>query len=62
MFDHKEAIEELEGQRGHGEEIHGDDHLAMILQETEPAFGWIGLPRSHASQISGDGAFGDLKT
>jgi len=33
MLDHKETIEELEGQRGHGKEIKGDDHFAMIGEE-----------------------------
>ena len=61
MLDHEEAIEEAEGQRGHGQEVEGDDPLAMIGQEGEPAFGWIDAARPHASEVSGDRAFGDLE-
>src|ERR1700685_696160 len=34
MLYHEETIQELEGQRGHREEIHGHDHLALIGEET----------------------------
>src|ERR1700730_16855946 len=61
MLDHEEAIEEAEGQRGHGKEVECDDHLAMIGEEGEPAFGWIEAPRPHASEVSGYRAFGDLE-
>jgi len=60
MLDHKETIEELEGQRGHGKEIKGDDHFAMIGEEAEPAFGWIAAA-PNASKISGYRALGDLE-
>ena len=60
MLYYEETIQELEGQRGHREEIHGHDHLAMIGEESEPAFGWIAaVPR--ASQISGYRALRDLE-
>src|ERR1700704_6310106 len=58
MLDHKETIEELEGQRRHGKEIKGDDHFAMIGEEGEPAFGWIAAA-PNASKISGYRALGD---
>src|SRR4051794_16080467 len=41
VFNHKEAIEQLEGQCGHGEEVNGDDCLAMIGEEGKPAFAGI---------------------
>ena len=57
MLDHKETIQELKTQRGHGKEIHGDDHFAMIGEEGEPASGGIAAaPRM--SQIPGHGAGG----
>ncbi|SRR6266567_9491300 len=60
MLDHKETIQELEINRGHRKEIHGDDHFAMVGQESEPAFRWIAAtPRM--SQISGHGALRDLE-
>ena len=60
MLYNEETIQELEGQRVHREEIHGHDHLAMIGEESEPAFGWIAaVPR--ASQISGYRALRDLE-
>ena len=61
MLDHKETIQELETQRGHSKEIHGDDHFAMIGEEGEPASGRIATaPRM--SQISGYGAFRDVES
>src|ERR1700731_3685705 len=58
MLDHKETIQELKTQRGHGKEIHGDDRFAMIGEESEPAFGGIAAaPR--LAQISGHGALRD---
>src|SRR5579862_815048 len=61
MLDHKETIQELKIQRGHGKEIHGDDCFAMIGEESEPAFGGVAAaPR--LSQISGHGAFRDLES
>ena len=60
MLDDEEAVQELEGQRGHGKEVEGDDHLAMVCEEGEPVFGWIAAS-PHASKMSGDSAFGDLE-
>src|SRR6266850_1631197 len=60
MLDYEEAIQELEGQRGHGKEIKGDDHFVMIGEEREPAFGWIAAA-AHASKISGYSALGDFE-
>jgi hypothetical protein len=37
MLDHEEAIEEAEGQRGHGKEVKGDDHLAITTARNAPS-------------------------
>ena len=39
MLGYEEAIQDLEGQRGHGKEVEGDDHFAMVCEEGKPAFG-----------------------
>jgi len=41
----KEAIQHAEGQRRHGEEIHGSNRFAVVGEERRPAFGWIRTPR-----------------
>ena len=38
MLDDEEAVQQLERHRGHGEEVEGNDHLAMILEEGQRAF------------------------
>src|ERR1700676_3366772 len=58
VFDDEEAREQLEGQRGGGEEIASDDHLAVVGEEGRPAGGGIAAAW-HAAQIPGDAAFGD---
>src|SRR5215831_11530817 len=60
MLDCAEAIQELEGQRGHGKEFEGDEHLAMVCEEGKPAFGRIAAAPK-ALQISGDSALGDVE-
>jgi len=58
MLDDEEAVEQLERQRWHGEEVEGNDHLAVILEESQPApSGITAAPNS--SQISGHTPFGD---
>ncbi len=58
MLDHKEAIQELEGQRGHCEEIEGDDCLAMIGEERANV--WPDDPGAAAGGGDiGDSAFAD---
>ena len=59
MLDYEEAVQELEGQGGHGKEVEGNDHLTMVSEEGEPMFGSIAAS-PQALQISGDSAFGDL--
>jgi hypothetical protein len=60
MLDYEETIQQLEGQRGHGKEVEGNDRLAMVGEESEPAFVWIAAS-PQALQISGDTAFGDFE-
>jgi hypothetical protein len=36
VFDHKETIQDSEGEGRHGEEVHGHDDIAVILQESSP--------------------------
>jgi len=58
MLDYEKAIQKLEGQRRHSKKVQGYDHLPMISEKGEPAFGRITtVPQT--SQISGDGALGD---
>ena len=38
MLDDKEAVQQLERQRRHGEELEGDDDLSVILQKRQPPF------------------------
>src|ERR1700676_4467436 len=60
VFDEEETREQLEGQRGDGEEIAGDDRLAVVGEEGRPAAGGIAAAWN-ASQIPGDAAFGDVE-
>jgi len=60
VLDDEEAREQLEGQRGDGEEIAGDDRLAVVGEEGRPAAGGIAAAW-HAAQIPGDAAFGDVE-
>ncbi len=61
VFNNEEAIQKLECQRRHCEEIERDDCLTMIGEESEPALAWIGAT-SKALKISGDSAFGNFKS
>ena len=38
VLDDKEAVQQLERQRRHGEDIEGDDDLPVILQKSQPPF------------------------
>src|SRR5713226_9635410 len=53
VFDDEEAREQLEGQRGDGEEIASDDRLPVVGEEGRPAAGGIATAW-HAAQIPGD--------
>jgi hypothetical protein len=41
VLDDEEAVQHLEGQRGHGEEIERSDHLPVISEEGQPTLAWI---------------------
>jgi hypothetical protein len=41
MLDDEQAVQKLESQRGHRKKVQGDDHLTMVNEEGEPAFGRI---------------------
>src|ERR1700686_3848958 len=56
----EEAGGPLEGQRGYGEEIAGDDGLAVVDQEGRPVAGRIAAAWN-APQMPGDAAFGDVQ-
>ena len=58
VLDDEEAVEQLEGHRRHGEEVEGDDHLAVILEKGKPALARI-APAPNAPQIAGHGPFRD---
>jgi hypothetical protein len=51
VLDHQEHVEDLTADGGHGEEVHGDDLVGVVLQEGLPALGW----RLPSSRILGHG-------
>ena len=61
MFDDQEAVQQLEGQRGYTEKVERDDRLAMIGEKCLPALIVLAGPGPQASQIPGNGAFGDVE-
>jgi hypothetical protein len=61
MLDYEEAIQELECQGGHREQVEGDDHLAVILEEGQPALTGI-TPTTNSPQVSSHGPFRQLET
>ena len=61
MLDDEEAVQQLERQSGHGEEVEGRDHLAVVLQKGQPALARIALAANPA-QIPSHGSFRDLET
>src|SRR5665213_553818 len=60
MTDDEEAVENTEGQRWNGEEIHCGDSLPMIAEKRKPAFRKFRISRRFAHP-SGDGSFGNIK-
>ncbi len=60
VLNDEKAIKEFEGQCGHGEEINGNDCLAMITEEGKPALAGIAVA-SQPSQISGNSPLADLE-
>src|ERR1700739_719044 len=57
----KEAVQQLEGDRRDGEEIHGRDRFAMMAKKGQPASGkfWISGCSLHPT---GDAALRDIET
>jgi len=45
VADDKEAVEDAEGDRGHGEEVHGRNRFPVIRKKRTPAPGWLGISR-----------------
>jgi hypothetical protein len=63
MFDDEEAIEHLERQRRHREEVERRHHLAVIVKEGQPTLGPLTVrPPFQTLQITRDGGLGDLES
>jgi hypothetical protein len=61
VADDKEAVEDAEGDRGHGGEVHGRNRVAMIAKKGQPTpgkFGISGCPRHPAR----DGSLRNLES
>ena len=61
VFDHKETIQDSEGEGRHGEEVHGLDDIAVIAQESSPELAGL-LARIQAPEIAGNSAFRDVES
>ena len=61
MLHHEEAVEQLEGHRRHGEEVEGDDHLAVILEKGKPPLTWAATA-PNSSRMPNYTPFGDFET
>ena len=46
VADHEKAVQDSEGKRRHGEEIHRRNGLAVVPQKRQPALTQIGAPGS----------------
>jgi hypothetical protein len=57
VFDHEEAVQQLECDGGHCEEVERDDHLAMVPEKGEPTLGWI-TAATNSPEITGHASFG----
>src|SRR5215468_4112243 len=61
MLDDEETMQQSERHRWYGEEVERNDHLAMILQEGQPAL--AGIPAAVDSpQVASHGSLGDDET
>jgi hypothetical protein len=60
MADDKEAVEDAEGDRGHGEEVHGRNRFPVIRKKGAPALGWLRISRCPLHP-AGDGSLGASK-
>jgi hypothetical protein len=61
VFDHKETIQDSEGEGRHGEEVHGHDDIAVIAQERSPELAGL-LARIQAAEIPRNSAFRDVES
>jgi hypothetical protein len=61
VFNHKETIQDSEGEDRHREEVHGHDHIAVIAQESSPELAGL-LARIQAPEITRDSAFRDVES
>ena len=61
MLDYEEAIQELECQGGHREQVEGDDHFAVIPEEGQPALTGI-TSTTNSPQVSSHGPSRQLET
>ena len=60
VFDHEKTIQDSERESWHGEEVHGRDGLAVIVQESSPEFPCL-LGRKQAVEIARNCAFRDIE-
>src|SRR5215471_11691429 len=60
VADDKEAVEDAEADRGHGEEVYGRNHFPVIPKKSAPALGWLGIPRN-SLHPAGDASLGYLE-
>ena len=61
VFDHKETIQDSEGEGRHGEEVHGHDDIAVIAQERSPELAGL-LAGIQAAEIPRNSAFRDIES
>src|SRR5208337_2842174 len=60
VADDEEAVQEIEGQGGNGEEVHSRDGFTMITKKGPPTLGGFRVSGS-APHPAGDGSLGYLK-
>jgi hypothetical protein len=61
MLNDQEPVQQFGGQRRYSEKVERDDRLAMIGEKCLPALIVLARPGPQASEIPGDGAFGDVE-
>ena len=61
MLNEQEAVQQFEGQRRYREKVERDDRLAVIGEKCLPALIVFAGPGPQASQIPGNGTFGDVE-
>ena len=62
MFDNEEAVQHSETKRGNGKEVERGNHLAVVLEECQPALDLRLIGQAFQSvQITRDGRFRDIE-